>query len=152
MRIRATFLIVWFASGLLPMGAGACPTEAGRHEAHSRSDARGHSHGVQNAGAHSHEGAESAGAPHDDGVASGLHRGALETPEGDLACCRIDTRAPAVPGAAPDSPPAAKLILAAIPTARLDLPRVVTLPSAARLRLTQPPPLPYTRSRRPLVI
>jgi hypothetical protein len=34
----------------------------------------------------------------------------------------------------------------------LNVPQPVILPTGARLRLQQPPPLPYARTRRPLLI
>lgn len=142
MRIRVALFIVLLANGLWSVGARACPTEVAEPGAHS--------HGVEDAGAHVHRsaGGTSGHAP----IAERDARRGLGAPEEGPDCCRADARAPVPAEATTGSLPMGQLSLAVLSTPRLDPPRVPVLPSSARLRLGQPPPLPYARSRRPLVI
>lgn len=142
MRIRVALFIVLLANGLWSVGARACPTEVAEPGAHS--------HGVEEAGAHVHRSAgdTSGHAP----TAERDARRGLGAPEEGPDCCRADARAPVLAEATTGSLPMGQLSLAVLSTPRLDPPRAPVLPSSARLRLGQPPPLPYARSRRPLVI
>ena len=141
MKIRALILIVLTAGWALPAGALACSPHSLEAEAHSH-------------------------APHDDGHEPGQgasghgpgdhhHAARGESGRGDPgapSCCSCDTRAPVVVGSALDTKPRPKSILLALSNSLLDEPRPVVLPRVAWLRLRQPAPLPYARTRRPLLI
>ena len=146
MRIRALISIVLTVGWMLPAGALACPPHTAEADAHS--DA-----------AHPHDGHERTHAAGDHGVAAHNHAAAPESqksvPGAPLevpTCCSDGTRTPTLVASVLDAKPRPKSSRVSLPSPLLDVPRPGVLPSGARLRLRQPAPLPYTRTRRPLLI
>ena len=142
MRIRLVILIVLTAGWVLPSGARACAphtSEEGAHSHAARDDGHEHTHGASDHGHAAHD--------HLAGVAS-----PPGAPTDEPTCCSDDTRVPALLAAVLDAKPRPKSIPLALPNPLLDVPQPVVLPSGARLRLRQPAPLPYARTRRPLLI
>lgn len=143
MRIRVALLIVLLANGLWSVGAPACPTELEEPEAHS--------HGVLDAATHPHgSGGDAAGL--DPVSGRDARRGLAGAPDESPGCCRTDTLTPVLAQAKMGWQPIGQLSLAVMLAPTLHPPQAAVLPGSARLRLGQPPPLPYARSRRPLVI
>ena len=145
MRIRALILIVLTAGWMLPAGALACPPhkpEAGTHSQAAHHDGPEHTHGASDRGETAHH--------HAAGPES--RRGEPGAPTDAPRCCNSDTRAPAVLASVPDAKPRPKSIPLALPIPLLDVSRSGVLPSGAWLRPRQPAPLPYARTRKPLLI
>ena len=150
MRIRALITIVLTAGWMLPAGALACPSLTADADAHSHSHAdhgTGHEHGHGNSdpghGDHDH-----VAGPEAQRAVSGEPGAPLDEPK----CCSDDTRAPAVVASVLDAKPRPKSISFALASPLFGAPEPVVLPGGLRFRLRQPPPLPYTRTRRPLLI
>ncbi len=145
MRIRALITIVLTAGWMLPAGALACPPHTAEADAHSEAahhDGHEDSHGASNRG----------DAAHDHAAGPESRTGEPGAPLDAPSCCSGDARAPAVLASVLDAKPRPKSIPLALPNPLLDLPQPVVLPSGARLQLRQPAPLPYARTRRPLLI
>lgn len=145
MRIRALILIVLTAGWMLPAGALPCPElspDADRDSYDAHHEAREHSHGVSDHGRGDHD--QAAGPESRRGEAGAL-------PDAPT-CCSRDTRAPAVLASLLDTKPRPKSIPLVPPNPLLDVPQPVVLPGGFRMRLRQPEPLPYARTRRPLLI
>ncbi len=143
MRIQALILIVLTVGWALPAGALACPSRTPEADAHPQAahhDGREHTHGAGHHGPGDHH--------HAAGPES--RRGEPGAPLDAPSCCNGDTRAPAVLAAVLDAKPRPKSIPLALSNPLVDVPQPVALPSGARLG--QPPPLPYARTRRPLLI
>ncbi len=140
MRIRALILIIATAGWLLPAGAFACPPHTAEadahHDGHELTHAAGH-HGD---------------ATHDHAAAPESQKSEPGAPTDAPTCCSDDTRTPTVLASVVDAKSRPKSISLALPSSLLAVPQALALPSAARLRLHQPPPLPYARTRRPLLI
>lgn len=142
MRIRSLILMVLTVGWVLPGGALACA----RHT----DDADAHSHAARHDDlAHSQGASDHRDAAHDHAVAlESQMNEPLEAP----ICCSDDARTPTVVA----SPVSSKLrpkassvsLLSRLPEAL----RAAVLPSGALLRLRQSAPLPYARTRRPLLI
>ncbi len=140
MRTRALILIALTVGWLLPAGARACSphvpesevsSQAAHHEGHQ------HSHGPSDRA----EGAHAA--------AAGSQESESGAPLKVPTCCDNRARVPAV-ASVPDANPRPKPIPLALLYPLLATPEPVVLASGARLR--EPPPLPYARTRRPLLI
>ncbi len=133
MRIQAFLLIVLTTGWVLPAGAFACAphTETDAHSQTPHQDGHDHSHAAS-----------------DRGAAAPDHVAGSDAP----ICCDDEGRTPTVVASVVDSKPRPKSIPLALRNPLLDVPQPVVLPSRARLRLRQPPPLPYARTRRPLLI
>ena len=145
MRIRALILIVVTVGWVLPTGALACPSDTPKADAHSQV---AHHDGHEHTHAASHHGR----GDHDHAAGPESRRGEPGAPLDAPSCCSDDPRAPALLAAVLDAKPRPKSIPLALPNPLLDVPQPVVLPSGARLRLRQPAPLPYARTRRPLLI
>ena len=141
MRIRALTSMVLVIAWIVPAGAKSCPAE----------EAAGHVHEAPaEAAPHSH-----AHADHDHGNAhdtAGAHsRPAQHTSSDDASCCKRGPEAPAVQLVLTEAQPRPKLSPAVIPT----LLALTARPSSATgplLRRQKPRPLPFSRTRRPLLI
>ncbi len=145
MRIRAFILIVLTAGWLLPAGALACPPHTAEADAHShaaRHDGHENTHGAGHHG----------DATHDHAAAPESQKSEPGAPLDAPTCCSGDTRVPVVGASMLDAKPRPKSIPLAPSNPLLDVPQPVVLPSGSRLRLWQPPPLPYAHTRRPLLI
>ena len=145
MRIRALILAVLTAGWMLPAGAIACPEyspDADRYSNDARHETHEHSHGPSDHGR----------GDHDHAAGPESRSGEPGAPPDVPTCCSRDTRAPVALASVLDTKPRPKSIPFAPPSPLLDVPQLVVLPSGARLRLRQPEPLPYARTRRPLLI
>ena len=145
MRIRALILIVLTVGWVLPAGARACPRPTPEADAHSQAahhDGHEHAHGA------SHHGR----GDHDHAAEPESRRGEPGAPLNAPSCCSGDTKPPAVLASVLDAKPRPKSIPHALPNPLLAVRQAVVLPSGARVRLRQPPPLPFARTRRPLLI
>ncbi len=145
MRIQALILIVLTVGWMLPAGALGCPRQTSEADAHSQAahhDGHQHTHGAGH-----HERGD-----HDHAAGPESRRGEPGAPIDAPTCCSGDTRAPAVLASVRDAKPRPKSIPLALPNPLLDVSQPGGLPSGARLRLRQPAPLPYARTRRPLLV
>ena len=145
MRIRALILIVVTLGWALPAGALPCAPHAGEAEGHSdaaHDDGHEHTHEV------SHHGR---GDP-DHAAGPEFGSGKPVTPLDAPTCCSDNTSTFAVVASATSAKPRPKSIPITLLNPLLDVPQPMVLPSGARLRLRQPAPLPYARTRRPLLI
>ena len=145
MRIRALILTVLTAGWMLPAGALACaghPQDADRYSHDAHPEVHEHSHG---AGDHGR-------GDHDHATGQKSRGGESGAPPDAPTCCSRDTRAPAVLASVLDAKPRLKSIPFAPQNPLLDVPQPVVLPSGAWLRLRQREPLPFARTRRPLLI
>ena len=163
MRLRALTLIVLMVTWMVPASGYSCltdsigvPVHEHEHEpgaaAHSHSDvAHAHSSDEQSI-AHTHT-ARDGSSPHHAQVTeatSGPVPGAV--PDALPSCCESERNAEAVDAAVknaelrPKSEAAALALV--IATAAPDL----LVATSAQLRKQQPPPLPYEKNRRPLLI
>lgn len=145
MKIRALILIAVTLGWVLPAGALPCAPHAEDADAHSRTaheDGREHTHEVGHHGL----------GDQDHAAALEFGSGKPVTPLEAPICCSGETRTPIVLASVLDAKPRPKSIPIALSNSLLDVPQPVVLPSGARLRLRQPAPLPYARTRRPLLI
>jgi hypothetical protein len=145
MRIRTLISIVLTVGWILPAGALACPPHAAEADAHSHAahnDSHEHAHGASDRG----------DVAHDHVAAPEPREGEPGAPTDASICCRAGTRVPTVVASMLDAKPRPKSIPLALSNSLLDLPQPAALLSRARLRLHQPAPLPYVRTRRPLLI
>ncbi len=140
MRIRILILIVLTVGWVLPAGALGCLPHTPETDAHH--DGHEPTHGA------SHHGR----GDHDHAAGSESRRGEPSAPLDTPSCCCDDTRAPAVLASVLDAKPRPKSIPHALPNPLLAVRQPVVLPSGARVRLRQPPSLPFARTRRPLLI
>lgn len=147
MRIRALTSIFLLAAWLVPAAGGACPSDAHEGVGHA------HAHAVAApAPTHDHASHDHAADHHGPAHAAAETRPSSDSssPVPDEPICYARTaELPVVQAAAPDAKPRPEL--------RTAVPSVVPPPPAASLssaefRRRQPPPLPYARSRRPLLI
>ncbi len=146
MRIRVLILIVLTAGWLLPAGGLACRSDSaadGGHPHVARQDGHPHAHGLSDhdPAEHSHAQATSDSRP-----------SAPSAPSDDPICCTSDANASVAIGSIRDARPRSKAAPVALSNLLPKVPQPVALPTGARLRLRQPPPLPYARTRRPLLI
>ena len=145
MRIRALILIVLTVGWVLPAGALECRPHTPEADVHSQAAHRdGHeeAHGPSNHG----------DAGHHHAAAPGSQKTESGAPLDGPTCCSDDTTMPTVVASVLDAKPRPKSSPVSLLSPLLDVHRPVLLPSGARLRLSQPPPLPYARTRRPLLI
>lgn len=147
-RIRALGLIVLISAWLVPVGGGACPTDARAADDHTHTathDTGGHEHGD----AHHASGTRHAHATREESEAPGSHAPA-EGPQ----CCRSEPRAAVLTASlAADATPRVKSLPVELltPTSFSAL----TAPARSRAALPggqPPPPEPFARTRRPLLI
>ena len=151
MRLRALILILLMVSWMVPAAGQSCPSDAAGPAARGHADA--HSHATRHDGhEHTHGAGHHGDATHDHAAAPESQKSEPGAPLDAPTCCSGDTRAPAVVATMLDAKPRPKSIPLAPSNPLLDVPQPVVLPSAARLRLRQPAPLPYVRTRRPLLI
>ncbi len=139
---------------MLPAGAIACPEyppDADRYSNDARHETHEHSHGPSDPGRGDHDHAAGPESQRGQGGELGVP-GKPGAPLDAPTCCSRDTRAPVALASVLDTKPRPKSIAFAAPSPLLDVPQPVVLPSGARLRLRQPEPLPYARTRRPLLI
>ncbi len=142
MRVRALTLILLVAAWMVPAAGWSCPSnEATDHVHEPKSDVASH---------HAH-------ADHDHGnahdAAAGGHSGpAQDTPSDDPNCCERGTEAAVVQAVFRDGQARPKLSAAVFPTTLGVVARPAASTTGAQLRRRQPPPLPFARTRRPLLI
>lgn len=141
MRARALLLIFLTASWLLPAGVSACPADSPAEESHTHSGAIADHH---HEAATAHEGDHHHAAP--------APVGDDDAPLDGPVCCRDEGKAPAVVASVLDAKPRPKAMAVLVKDLPLPAPPEAALRSGAWLRLRQPPPSPYARSRRPLLI
>lgn len=145
MRIRALISIVITAGWVLPAGVLACPAHSAAANAHVHAaPPDGHEH--------SHAASEPGPGGHDHAARPESRTGEPGAPTHAPTCCSDDARIPAVAASMLDGKPRPKSISLSLPSPLLDAPRAEVLPSASRFQLRQPAPLPYARTRRPLLI
>ena len=142
MRVRALTLIVLVAAWMVPGTGWSCPSSGPGPEAQA------HDH-PDEATPHSHTRADpDHGKPHP--AATGTFSDpARELPADDPTCCNSGSDLPAVQALIKHAQPRPKLSLAAL-SALLAVPAARA--TGAQVRRQQPPPLPYARTRRPLLI
>ncbi len=143
MKIRALLLIVLTTGWLLPAGASACPAEGSakddqKHTAHVGDHAR--DHGDHAADGHGHDHASGSGGQREAGG-----------PPAARTCCRDDAEAPVIVASLLDAKPQPQPIAHALENP-VETPPAAAVSSGTWLRVRQPPPLPFARSRRPLLI
>ena len=159
MRLRALTLIVLMATWMVPPNGYSCPTDSTAVAAH------GHEHGVPSHShsddAHSHASDERShahpsqdgGLPHHVEVAE-AYSGRIPRAVSDdrSSCCESGRDVPAVEAAVKNAelrPKSADAVLQLIIATAAP---AVPLATAAQLRRQQPPPVPYEKNRRPLLI
>ncbi len=88
---------------------------------------------------------------HDHAAAAGSQKSESDAPLQVPTCCDNEARVPVV-ASVPDANPRPKPIPLALLYPLLAAHEPMLLANGARLRLGEPPPLPYARTRRPLLI
>lgn len=145
MRLCALTLVVLVAAWMVPASGSPCPSTvqglANHAHVHSNDSAPdSHDHAVpDHSHAHAAEAAAQSGATRDS---------ASDNP----ACCERASDARAVQAALQDPQPRPKLSIAGLSTLLAVAPLAMTSVSGAALRRQPPPPRPYARTRRPLLI
>ncbi len=147
MRVRALTSIFLLAAWLVPATGGACPSEAHEGVGHA------HAHAAPEA-PHDHTSHDHGGAAHGPAhTAAETHPGSgSSSPADEPICCARTADLPVVQAAAPDAKPRPELRTAILSVVSVVPPPPVASVSSAEFRRRQPPPLPYARSRRPLLI
>ncbi len=142
MRVRALTLILLVAAWTVPAAGWSCPS----------SEAVGHVHEPTSevASHHAHAG-------HDHGNAhdaeAGGHSGrAQDTSSDDPSCCERGPEAEVVQAVLKDAQARPKLSAALLPTTLSVAARPAASATGAQIRRQQPPPFPFARTRRPLLI
>jgi hypothetical protein len=151
MRIRTLISILLTVGWLLPAGAFACPPRSAEADPHS--DSAHHGHSAHHDGhEQSHAASDRGDFAHDHAASSEPARDEPGAPADAPTCCRDDSSALAVVVSVLDAKPCPKSISLALSPSVPEVQQSVALPSRAWLRLRQPAPLPYARTRRPLLI
>jgi hypothetical protein len=145
MRTRALILTALTVLWLVPSGAGACSPHAPGSDLHAQADHHGgqeHPDGTSDQGE----------ATHAHVLVPASQDSETDAPQGVPTCCDDEGRAPAVVASVRHTDPRPAPLPLALPNPLLAAPELVVLLNGARLRMRQPPPLPYARTRRPLLI
>ncbi len=141
MRVRALTSIL-LVGWMLPASGWPCPS----------SEAAGHVHELTSeVDSHHVHAAHDHGNAH-DAAAGGHSSPAQDTPSDDPNCCERGSDVAVVQAVLKDGQARPKLSAAVLPTTLGITSRPTAATTGAQLRRRQPPPLPFARTRRPLLI
>ncbi len=143
MRVRALTLILLVAAWMVPAAGWSCPSN----------EAPGHVHGpMGEAASHPHADAAHVHGNAHDAATGGHSDPTRDTPSDDPTCCEHGPEAAVVQAVLKDGQARPKLSTAVLPTTFGVTARRAASTTGAQLRRRQPPPLPFARTRRPLLI
>jgi hypothetical protein len=144
MRAGALTLIILVATWMMPVGGSTCPSakKSPSHHSHARSN---------DSAAHSHH---HAAPPHTDGAVGAeahSHTGSMPVGDGSTCCKQRASDAVVLQPALQDAKPRTKVSMP-VPVWIVVSPPAATWFAAGEIQHQPPPPRPYARTRRPLLI